>query len=337
MQGSGNGTGERGKIGIPFGLNMFENLPFWFEFFTKLNFEIVLSEESTRQLYTRGQRTIPSDTVCYPAKLMHGHIESLLDMGVDTIFLPCMPYNFDEGISDNNYNCPVVAYYPELLAANMPRLKSARFLMPYFGLHKKRGFTFKACEYFRENFGVPDRVTKAAVKAAYKAYDAFIADIEAEADSYIEYAIKNNKRIIIVAGRPYHADPEVNHGIDELITSLGLVLIAEDAVSRRLAGEPRRVLNQWTYQARMYNAARFVKSRDDMQFVQLVSFGCGTDAITTDELRDILESGGKLYTQLKIDDISNLGAVRIRMRSLIAANAVRAERAERVGDGKACL
>jgi len=323
MQGRGAGSGARGKIGIPFGLNMFENLPFWFEFFTKLDFEVVLSAESSRQLYILGQRTIPSDTVCYPAKLMHGHIESLLDMGVETVFLPCMPYNFNEGISDNNYNCPVVAYYPELLAANMPRLKNARFLTPYFGLHKKRGFMIKAGEYFRSEFGIPESLTRGAAKAAYAAYAGFILDVESEADSYIEYARANGKLVLVVAGRPYHADPEVNHGIDELIASLGLVLITEDAVARRLSKEPRRVLNQWTYQARMYNAARYVLEHDDMQLVQLVSFGCGTDAITSDELRSILESGGKLYTQLKIDDISNLGAVRIRLRSLLAAHSAR--------------
>lgn len=319
MQGKGISSGMRGQIGIPFGLNMFENLPFWYAFFTNLNFEVVLSAESSRQLYILGQRTIPSDTVCYPAKLMHGHVESLLEMGVQTIFLPCMPYNFDEGIGDNNYNCPVVAYYPELLAANMPSLKNANFLIPYFGLHKKRGFMIKAGAYFKEHFGIPEKETKAAAKAAYDAYAGFITDIESEANKYIEYANANDKRIIVVAGRPYHADPEVNHGIDELISSMGLVLITEDAISGKLGKEPRRVLNQWTYQARMFNAARVVLTHPNMQMVQLVSFGCGTDAITTDELRDILESGGKLYTQLKIDDISNLGAVRIRIRSLIAA------------------
>ena len=319
MNGRGKGTGVRGKIGIPFGLNMFENLPFWYEFLTMLNFDVVLSQESSRQLYISGQRTIPSDTVCYPAKLMHGHIESLLAADVDTIFLPCMPYNFDEGISDNCYNCPVVAYYPELLAANMPGLKGVRFLTPYFGLHKKKGFIKKSAEYFEENFNIPAAETKAAAKTAYKAYEEFISDIEAKGDEYIAYARKNNKQIIVVAGRPYHADPEVNHGIDGLITSLGLVLITEDSVARRLPSQPQRVLNQWTYQARMYNAARYVLSQDDMQLVQLVSFGCGTDAITTDEMRNILEAGGKLYTQLKIDDINNLGAVRIRLRSLVAA------------------
>jgi predicted nucleotide-binding protein (sugar kinase/HSP70/actin superfamily) len=261
--------------------------------------------------------------VCYPAKLMHGHIEHLLDMGADTIFYPCMPYNFDEGKSDNNYNCPVVAYYPELLAANMPRLKTARFLAPYFGLHKKKGFIARAGEYFAENFGIPKNETKKAVVAAYAAYDKFRNDIIAEGEKSIKYARENGKQIIVAAGRPYHIDPEINHGIDELITSFGLVLISEDAISHILEKESRRVLNQWTYHARMYNAARYVVSQPDMQMVQLVSFGCGTDAITTDELRTILEKGGKLYTQIKIDDINNLGAVRIRIRSLIAAMASR--------------
>ncbi len=319
MCGVGKGDGSRGKIGIPFGLNMYENLPFWFEFFTALNFEVVLSPESSRKVYIKGQRTIPSDTVCYPAKLMHGHIEYLLDMGVTHIFYPCMPYNFDEGKSDNNYNCPVVAYYPELLAANVPGLKNADFMIPYFGLHKKRGFIERASAYFLERFNIPKNETKKAAKRAYDAYAQYRRDVVAEGEKYIRQAREKGKKIIVVAGRPYHIDPEINHGIDELITSFGLVLITEDAVSHILGKEPRRVLNQWTYQARMYNAARYVTTQPDMQLVQLVSFGCGTDAITTDEMRSILESGGKLYTQIKIDDISNLGAVRIRIRSLIAA------------------
>jgi len=189
---------------------------------------------------------------------------------------------------------------------------------------------FKAGEYFKSEFGIPVSETRKAVKAAYRAYEGFVSELRAEADKLIDYARKNRKLVIVVAGRPYHADPEVNHGIDELISSLGLVLITEDSVAHRVGCESRRVLNQWTYQARMYNAARFVLEQDNMQFVQLVSFGCGTDAITTDELRDILESGGKLYTQLKIDDISNLGAVKIRLRSLIAANEARCQRSVHV-------
>lgn len=328
MQGKGSGDGSRGRIGIPMGLNMYENLPFWFAFFTSLNFEVVLSEESSRALYSRGQRTIPSDTVCYPAKLLHGHIESLLDQGVDTIFYPCMPYNFDEGKGDNHYNCPVVAYYPELLAANVPRLKTARYLYPYFGLHNKRGFAAKAAEYFGEQFGIPQKETRRAAEAAYKAYAAYREDIRKTAAAYVHYAREHGLDIIVLAGRPYHIDPEINHGIDELIASFDLVVITEDAVAHLSPRQTLRVLNQWTFHTRMYDAARYVTTQPDMELIQLVSFGCGTDAITTDEMRSILERGGKLYTQIKIDDISNLGAVRIRVRSLLAAMEVRRKRAE---------
>ena len=305
LHGKGQGDGSRGKIGIPFGLNMYENLPFWFELFTRLNFEVVLSPESSRKLYLKGQRTIPSDTVCYPAKLLHGHVEALVEAGVDAIFYPCMPYNFNEGVSDNNYNCPVVAYYPELLAANVPSLKKVRYLNPYFGLHRPKDFERKASEWFFNEFQVPKRETVAAAKAAYAAH--------------IEQARAENRPILVVAGRPYHMDPEINHGINDLITSFGFILITEDAVAYLEDKAPRHVLNQWTYHARMYNAARYVCTQEDMELIQLVSFGCGIDAITGDEMRSILEQGGKLYTQLKIDDISNLGAVKIRIRSLMAA------------------
>jgi len=317
--GKGAGDGSRGTIGIPFGLNMFENLPFWFEFFTKLNFEVKLSPESSRPLYIKGQRTIPSDTVCYPAKLLHGHVEAMCDERVDAIFYPCLPYNFDEGISDNHYNCPVVAYYPELLAANMPRLKETKFLNPYFGLHNKKGFEIKAASYFAEQFNIPKAETKAAARAAYDAYYAFREETRAEGARCVKYAEAHDLPVIVTVGRPYHTDPEINHGIDELIVSYGLVLVTEDAVSSAMGKETRRVLNQWTYQARMYNAARWVAQRANTELIQIVSFGCGTDAVTSDEVMDILERNGKLYTQFKIDDISNLGAVRIRLRSLIAA------------------
>ena len=325
LHGKGNGTGARGRIGIPFGLNMYENLPFWFELFTKLNFELVLSPESSRKLYLKGQRTIPSDTVCYPAKLLHGHVEALIEEGVDAIFYPCMPYNFNEGVSDNNYNCPVVAYYPELLAANVPELKNTRFLNPYFGLHRPKDFTRKAEEWFFNEFQVPKRETSAAVKAAYAAYDAYKDDLRETGKRYIDQARREGQPILVVAGRPYHMDPEINHGINDLITSYGFVLLTEDAVAYLEDKAPRHVLNQWTYHARMYNAARYVCTQKDMELIQLVSFGCGIDAITGDEMRSILEEGGKLYTQLKIDDISNLGAVRIRIRSLMAAIEARKE------------
>ncbi len=319
LHGKGNGTGVRGRIGIPFGLNMYENLPFWYAFFTHLNFEVVLSPESSRKLYLKGQHTIPSDTVCYPAKLLHGHVEALVEDGVDAIWYPCMSYNNDEGIGDNHYNCPVVAYYPELLAANVPILRETRFLDPYVGLWRRKDFAKRAAQLMQETFDIPKKETAAAVSAAYEAYEAYVKDVRETGRQYIALARSEGRPILVVCGRPYHIDPEINHGINDLITSFGFVLVTEDALSYLEGYEARKVLNQWTFQSRMYNAARYVCTQPDMQVVQLVSFGCGTDAITTDEMRTILEEGGKLYTQLKIDDISNLGAVKIRIRSLMAA------------------
>ena len=325
MEGKGSGTGARGRMGIPFGLNMYENLPFWYTLFTKLNFEVVLSPESSRGIYLKGQHTIPSDTVCYPAKLLHGHVEALVEAGVDAIWYPCMSYNNDEGIGDNHYNCPVVAYYPELLAANVPALQKTKFLDPYVGLWRHKDCAKRLSELLFTEFGVPKKETKAAVEAAYDAYNAYVEDVHQTGEAYIEQARQEGRPIIVIAGRPYHIDPEINHGINDLITSFGFVLITEDTLAYREGYETRTVLNQWTFQSRMYNAARYVCTQKDMQMVQLVSFGCGTDAITTDELRSILEQGGKLYTQLKIDDITNLGAVKIRIRSLMAAMDARKE------------
>ena len=325
LHGKGEGDGSRGRIGIPFGLNMYEHLPFWFTFFTKLNFEVVLSPESSRKLYLKGQRTIPSDTVCYPAKLLHGHVEALVEAGVDAVWYPCMSYNNDEGIGDNHYNCPVVAYYPELIAANVPSLKQTRFLDPYVGLWRHKDFGKRIAQLMHQEFGIPKKESAAAARAAYEAYEAYVHDVRATGKEYIDYARSHGLNIIVVCGRPYHIDPEINHGINDLITSFGFVLVTEDALSYLEGYAPRKVLNQWTFQSRMYNAARYVCTQPDMQVVQLVSFGCGTDAITTDEMRSILEDGDKLYTQLKIDDISNLGAVKIRIRSLMAAIDARKE------------
>ncbi len=312
-------SGPRGKIGLPLALNMYENLPFWHTFLTKLGFEVVVSPESSRRLYISGQYTIPSDTVCYPAKLAHGHIEALLDAGVDTIFYPCMPYNFDEHRSDNHYNCPVVAYYPELLAANVARLKDARYFTPYFDLDRPSGFVKAASGFFGREFGVSPREVKAAAKAAYAEYKDYTASVRREGERALEFAKANGKRVAVLSGRPYHIDPEINHGIDGLLTSYGMVVVSEDSVAHLGHLQDRHVLNQWTYHARLYAAADFVTSRPETELIQLVSFGCGVDAITTDEAREICERGGKLYTQIKIDEIANLGAVRIRIRSLLAA------------------
>lgn len=312
--------GSRGKMGIPMGLNMYELLPFWHTFFTKLNFETVLSPLSSREMYLNGQATIPSDTVCFPAKLMHGHIQALADEGVKNIFYPCMSYNFDEKLGDNHYNCPVVAYYPEVIAANMGCLKDFNFIHDYVGIHRKHDFPKKMLGILQKSF--PDITyteVKKAAKAAYAAYDDYFEKIHAKGDEMIAQAEKENRQIIILSGRPYHLDPEINHGINKLITSLGAAVISEDVVSCKVKRFHTEVLDQWTYHSRLYAAAKYVGDKPNMNLVQLVSFGCGVDAITTDEVRRILEENDKIYTQVKIDEITNLGAVKIRLRSLFAA------------------
>ena len=312
--------GKRGKIGLPLCLNMWELLPFWHAFFTKLGFAVYHSPLSSRDLYLKGQGTIPSDTACFPAKLAHGHIQFLSKLGLDAIFYPCMTYNIDEGLGDNHYNCPVVAYYPEVIAGNCPEIQDTRFIYDYVGLHRPKDFTKKIFTILRNYF--PD-ITKGEVKeatdAAYAEYAHHMSLIRKEGERIIDQARAEGRRIIVLAGRPYHVDPEVNHGIDTLITRAGAAVITEDSISNRVEKFPTTVLNQWTYHARLYAAARYCCTQRDMDLVQLVSFGCGVDAITSDETREILQAGGKLYTQLKIDEITNLGAVRIRLRSLFAA------------------
>lgn len=313
-------AGKRGKIGIPMGLNMYELLPFWHTFFTRLGFEVVCSPLSNRELYINGQHTIPSDTVCFPAKLMHGHIYALVEQGIQTIFYPCMSYNFDEGLGDNHYNCPVVAYYPEVISANTPELDGLTFIHDYVGIHRKKDFPVKMQEILAKYFsGISLSEVKDAAKRAYEEYDSYFATIRAKGEEMIAQAERENRQIIVLSGRPYHLDPEINHGIDKLITSLGAAVISEDVVSCKVEKFPTSVLNQWTYHSRLYAAARYIGDKPNMNLVQLVSFGCGVDAITTDEVREILEENNKIYTQIKIDEITNLGAVKIRLRSLFAA------------------
>ena len=309
-----------GTIGIPFGLNMYELLPFWTTFLRALGFETVLSDVSTRDMYMRGQHSIPSDTVCYPAKLMHGHIENLLDKGVDAIFYPCMTYNIDEGRATNCYNCPVVAYYPELLKANVSALQDFDFMMPYFELTEPKRFVQQAVKYFCGTYPrLKKKQVAAASQAAYQALADYYAQIRIEGQKAIAYADTHGLDIAVIAGRPYHVDPEINHGIDQLIASFNMVIVSEDAVWQLAKVPEVHVLNQWTYHSRMYGAAKYVTRKENAQLIQLVSFGCGIDAITTDEMRAICEDGGKIYTQLKIDEISNLGAAKIRIRSMLAA------------------
>ena len=316
-----NEGNSRGVIGIPLCLNMYELLPFWHTFFTKLGFTVKVSPVSSRKLYQEGQATIPSDTACFPAKLSHGHIKALSQMQLDAIFYPCLTYNVDEGLGDNHYNCPVVAYYPEVLAGNCPELEGKKFIYDYVGIHRPKDFVHKmAKEVLPKYFGgISEREVQAAADAAYAEYEAHMAKIRVKGSEIIDEARRQGKRIIVLAGRPYHVDPEVNHGIDHLITRHGAAVVTEDSISNRVQKFPTSVLNQWTYHSRLYAAAKYCTTQKDMDLVQLVSFGCGVDAITTDETREILQRGNKLYTQLKIDEITNLGAVNIRLRSLFAA------------------
>ncbi len=312
------GGGTRGKVGLPLQLVMYEQLPLWTSFFETCGFEVVLSEKSSRELYFRGQHTVASDTACYPAKLMHGHIESLLDMGVDFIFYPCESYNLDEHDSVNHYNCPVVAYYPELLKANNERLTDENFIMPYLDPNSETA-TVKALVRALKKYKVPASLVKKGLRAGMRRMEEYHAAVVAEGRRVLEEAARLQKHVIVLAGRPYHCDPEINHGIDKLLCSLGLAVLSEDAVFEQGGLVKVNVLNQWTYHARLYRAAEYCTRREDCDLVQLVSFGCGIDAITTDEVRAILESKGKLYTQIKIDEITGLGVVKIRLRSMLAA------------------
>lgn len=313
-----NGAKGKYKVGLPLQLGMYEQLPLWSGFFESLGFEVVLSEKSSRELYFRGQHTVASDTACYPAKLIHGHIESLLDKGVDFIFMPCESYNIDEHCSVNHYNCPVVAYYPELLKANNDRLTCDNFLMPYIDLNM-RSNTVKKLHASLKKYGVKKRAVKNALDKGFERFENYHSDIKKKADEILAVAEREGKQVIVLAGRPYHIDNEINHGINKLLTSLNLAVLSEDSVFERGDNLKVNVLNQWTYHARLYRAADFVAKHKNINLVQLVSFGCGLDAVTTDEVRAILERNGKLYTQIKIDEINNLGVVKIRLRSMLAA------------------
>ena len=254
--------GPRGKLGLPMGLNMYELLPFWYTFFTKLGFEVVTSPLSSRELYIKGQSTIPSDTVCFPAKLMHGHVDALIEQGIQNIFYPCMSYNFDEKLGDNHYNCPVVAYYPEVISANMANLRGLTFIHDYVGIHRKRDFPKKMHAILAQYFdGISLPEVKQAAKDAYAEYDAYMQKIREKGDEMIAQARAEGKPIIILSGRPYHLDPEINHGIDKLITSLGAAVISEDVISAKETKFSVGVLNQWTYHARLYAAAEYVGSQ----------------------------------------------------------------------------
>ena len=315
-------SAPRGTVGIPRVLNMYEDYPFWFTFFTALGFRVLLSGHSTKTLLEKGIETIPSESVCYPAKLAHGHIMDLLEKQVDFIWYPCIPYNFKEDPrAGNHYNCPIVSSYPETIGANVDAVRESDtpLMKPFLPLFDPERMRRRLSEEL-EGFRIGRKELEAALEAAYAELEAYKADMRRKGDEVLAFMKKTGKRGIVLAGRPYHADPEINHGIPELVNSLGLCVLTEDAVAHRGTIErPLRVIDQWTYHSRLYAAASFVAKSRRLDLIQLNSFGCGLDAVTTDQVREILERNGKIYTLIKIDDISNLGAVKIRIRSLLAA------------------
>lgn len=311
---------KRGSVGLPLALSTFEFAPLWYTMFTELGFSVHFSNLSNRATYERGQFTIPSDTACYPAKIMHGHVLELLDKGIKNIFYPGITYNIDEHAGDNHYNCPVVAYYSELLQGNIEELKDVNYMYPYLDINNQKSMVKTLLPHMQKIDRTINKYQLAsAISKAFVAYENYKAQLRNEGEKAIRFARENGYRIMILAGRPYHIDPEIGHGIDKLATSLGFVVVSEDSVAHLAPVQYVSVLDQWTFHARLYRSARFAVENDDVELVQLVSFGCGVDAITTDEVRSILEDNGKYYTQIKIDEITNLGAVKIRLRSLLGA------------------
>ena len=314
----------RGTIGIPRVLNMYEDYPFWFTFFTKLGFRVIISEKSNRKTYEKGIESMPSESVCYPAKLAHGHVISLLKQGIKNIFYPCVPYSRQENSEANNhYNCPIVISYSEVLKNNVEELEKddINFMNPFLPIYdiKKLVKTIKTSDCFK-SFNFKKAELLEAAEAAEKEYQNIKLEIRRKGEEIIKYIDYNDLRGIVLAGRPYHIDPEINHGIDTLITSLGLCVLTEDSVAHLgNLKRPIRVVDQWVFHTRLYSAADYVGKNDKLEMVQLNSFGCGVDAVTTDQVEEILKSYDNMYTLIKIDEINNLGAIRIRIRSLLAS------------------
>ena len=317
----------RGTIGIPRVLNMYENYPFWATFFKKLGFRVVLSPWSTRKIYELGMESIPSESECYPAKLSHGHIEWLVANGIKTIFHPCVFFEHQEiENAQNHYNCPIVVSYSENIKNNVESLglEDVKYVQPFMAFTNEQTVAHKMIEVCASEWNIPPTEVKAAVSEAWAEQLLAKEDIRREGERRLAQMEKLGKKGIVLAGRPYHIDPEINHGIPELIASYGLYVFTEDSLPTNPSPErPIRVVDQWVYHSRLYNAAEFVCHRDDMELIQLNSFGCGLDAVTTDQVNEILENSNKLYTLLKIDEVNNLGAVRIRIRSLLSAMKIR--------------
>ncbi len=324
------GNGFRGEIGIPRVLNMYENFPFWATFFAELGFKVVLSPQSDRKLYELGMASIPSESECYPAKLAHGHVQWLIDRGVKTIFHPCVFFERQETKNaQNHFNCPIVVSYPENLKNNVDDLSrcGVRYVRPFLAFTSEKSVREKLNKVCEETWNIPRAETEKAVRAAWQAQERAKEDIRAEGKRALAEMEKRGGKGIVLAGRPYHIDGEINHGIPELIASYGFDVFTEDSLPIDFEPQrPLRVVDQWTYHSRLYTAAEFVSKRDDLELIQLNSFGCGLDAVTTDQVNEILEKCNKLYTVLKIDEVNNLGAVRIRIRSLLAAIKARQEK-----------
>lgn len=310
-----------GLIGIPRVLNMYDNYPFWHTLLSTLGYRVVLSGRSSQKLFELGMDSIPSESVCYPAKLVHGHIEDLINKGINKIFYPSIPYNIKEDDqADNKFNCPVVTSYPETIKANMESIKenNIEYINNFFPLHDEQQMIKKCYEVF-EAKGHNKSQIKTAVKNAYEELNHYYKDLQTKGEEVLEYIEKNNMNGIVLAGRPYHVDPEINHGIAKMIENYEIPVLTEDSIAHLArVDRPLNVVDQWVYHTRLYNAAKFVAKRSDIEFVQLNSFGCGLDAVTTDQVKDILESHDKIFTLIKIDEINNLGAARIRIRSLMA-------------------
>lgn len=330
----------RGEIGIPRALNIYDSYPFWFTLLTKLGFRVILSDETSKAEYEKGISTIPSDSVCYPAKMVHGHIINLVEKGIKRIFYPCVVYEEKESkTSNNHFNCPVVASYPELIKNNMDILKEnfIQYLDPVISLENKEVLYKNIKEAFKQ-FDVSKTEVKEAVDAAWNEKKAFRLDLRNKASEIITDLKKTNKIGIVIAGRPYHNDKEVHHGIPDLIASFGIPVLTGDAVASLTTGvEDLRVVNQWTYHSRLYRAAKYIGENDGLELVELNSFGCGLDAVITDQVKEILARYKKTPTLLKIDEISNLGAIKIRIRSLIAAIEYRNTKKEKIATTKKIL
>ena len=310
----------RGSIGIPRVLNIYEDFPFWHTFFTELGYRVELSSKSSAKIFYKGLETIPSDSLCYPAKLAHGHVMDLVERGLKKIFYPCEPYNFDTR-SDNFYNCPVVASYPENIRNNMDVLKErgVKFIQPFLPVHDMKKLKQRLAEEFKSENISAKEIFSAVDKAAAE-MENYRRDIKNFGDELLKRLEQTGEHAILLVGRPYHVDPEINHGITEMIQSYGLPILSEDMVYHVPVDAPKiSVVNQWSYHARLYHAAQFAAQNPNVTLIQLSSFGCGLDALTIEQVKEILEAHGKIYTMIKLDEVSNLGAARIRLRSLLAA------------------